>query len=72
MSDYGVKIGIKADTGIMLILFKKYHDLPSITSCEHAAVVFVRNSPEYTTPWTQSESSSATYKRTMKIPFNVV
>ena len=26
--------------------FKKYHDLPSTTSCEGAAVVFVRNSPE--------------------------
>jgi hypothetical protein len=39
-----------------LILFQKYHDLPSTTSCEHAAVVFVRNSPEYTTPYTQSES----------------
>ena len=33
-----------------LILFKKYHDLPSTTSCESAAVVFVRNSPEYPTP----------------------
>ena len=44
-----------------LILFKKYHDLSSTTSCEVAAVVFVRNSPEYTTPWTQSESNSATY-----------
>ena len=26
--------------------FKKYHYLPSTTSCEGAAVVFVRNSPE--------------------------
>jgi hypothetical protein len=29
-----------------LILLKKYHDLPSTTSCEGAAVVFVRNSPK--------------------------
>ena len=29
-----------------LILLKKYHDLPSTTSCEGAAVVFVKNSPE--------------------------
>ena len=29
-----------------LILFKKYHDLPSTSSCEGAAVVFFRNSPE--------------------------
>jgi hypothetical protein len=43
------------------ILFKKYHDLPSTTSCEGSVVVFVRNSPEYSTPWTQSESNSATY-----------
>jgi hypothetical protein len=28
------------------------------------AQVFVRNMPEYLTPWTQSESNSATYKKT--------
>jgi hypothetical protein len=46
-----------------LVPFKKYHDLPSTTSCEGAAVLFVRNSPEYRTPWTQSESNSATYRK---------
>ena len=38
--------------------------LLSTTSCEGAVVVFVRNSPEYPTPWTQSESNSATYEKT--------
>ena len=34
------------------------------TSCEGAVAVFVRNSPEWRTPCTQSERNSATYEKT--------
>jgi hypothetical protein len=46
IQEKALKMAFSFSVHFVCTFFKKYHDLPSTTSCEGVAVVFVRNSPE--------------------------